>query len=205
MIRFLLTTSPFLHRFRWLTPILKGITRTFYLTPFCWKHRNLKFSWTCLLESRARSRICKKRGPRVETGRKLADIAPKLAEFAWFSCQKGRGAGADRPYLDPPLESRPTLKNLTIISQNAWVLDSSIWSWHLAGNDGPSIVSLFLSTENNKLFYNTNSSKSFIERAKHLNCWVPVPYKNTTWVHSCTVMLTGWFKSKNMKQIKSAW
>ena len=28
--------------------ILKGITISFYLTPFCWKHRNLKFSWTCL-------------------------------------------------------------------------------------------------------------------------------------------------------------
>ena len=26
--------------------ILKGITISFYLTPFCWKHRNLKFSWT---------------------------------------------------------------------------------------------------------------------------------------------------------------
>ena len=28
--------------------LLKGIIISFYLTPFCWKQMNLKFSWTCL-------------------------------------------------------------------------------------------------------------------------------------------------------------
>ena len=46
-----------------------------------------------------------KRGGRVPVKRgRVANIAPKPAEFAWFSCQKG-GGGRCRfgPYLDPPL------------------------------------------------------------------------------------------------------
>ena len=52
---------------------------------------------------RAVSRICIKRGTSVKIGGKLADIAPKWVEFAWFSCQKGEGWGQIYPYLDLPL------------------------------------------------------------------------------------------------------
>ena len=47
-----------------------------------------------------------KRGGRVPVKRgRVANIAPKPAEFAWFSCQKGGGRCRFGPYLDPPLHS----------------------------------------------------------------------------------------------------